>query len=165
MAKTKREFNTDGESLAVPVSNVINQFSLGMKVVVITSDGGTNLAICKAILESTFDNTVLFDLVKLMFVMGFLSPVLSGDCKAGAMYVKYDDVRVYTELTRSNMQHCINWKKNHQRGQRLWRQRRSMCYFLVRVLLQLSKLVLPIQSTPFGIFLKIRDPSTTLMDQ
>ena len=42
--------STDGESLAGPVSNVINQFSLGSKLVGITSDGETNLAICKAIL-------------------------------------------------------------------------------------------------------------------
>ena len=54
--------SNNGDSLAVPVSNVINQFSLGSKLVGITSDGGTNLARCKAILESFFDNTGLFDL-------------------------------------------------------------------------------------------------------
>ena len=50
----------DGESLSVTFSNVINQFSLGLKLVGITSDGGTNLERFKAILENTFDNTGVF---------------------------------------------------------------------------------------------------------
>ena len=49
--------STDGESLEFPVSNVINQFILGSKLVGITSDGGTKLDRCKVILDSTFDNT------------------------------------------------------------------------------------------------------------
>ena len=49
--------STDGESLAVTVGNVINQFNLWSKLVGITSYGGTNLARCTAILDSTFDNT------------------------------------------------------------------------------------------------------------
>ena len=36
--------STDGEILAVPVGNIINQFSLGPKIVGITGDGGTNLS-------------------------------------------------------------------------------------------------------------------------
>ena len=40
--------STDGDSLSVTVVNVINHFSLGLKVVGITSDGGTNLAVFKA---------------------------------------------------------------------------------------------------------------------
>ena len=61
--------STDGKSLVGTVSNVINQFSLGLKPVGITSDGGTNLAIRNAILEITFDNTGVFDFGKPMFVM------------------------------------------------------------------------------------------------
>ena len=41
--------SNDGDSIAVLVSNVINQFSLGSKIVGITSDGGTNLTRCKVI--------------------------------------------------------------------------------------------------------------------
>ena len=61
--------STDVESLAVPVGNVINQFNLGSKLVGITSDGGTNLVICKPILKSTFDNMGVFDLENPIFVM------------------------------------------------------------------------------------------------
>ena len=60
----------DGESLAVSFRNVINQFSLGLKLVGITSDGGSNMERFKAILESTFDNTRFFDFRKPMFIMG-----------------------------------------------------------------------------------------------
>ena len=67
--------STDGESLAVLVSNLINQFGLGSKIFSITSDSGTNLARCKAILENIFDNTGVFDLGKTMFVMEGLSHV------------------------------------------------------------------------------------------
>ena len=49
--------STDGDSLEVPVFNVINQLNLGSKIVGITSDVRTNLEICKVILESNFDNT------------------------------------------------------------------------------------------------------------
>ena len=51
--------STYGEVLAVTVSSVINQFSLGEKVVGIGSDGVTNLVRCKTILEINFDNTVV----------------------------------------------------------------------------------------------------------
>ena len=113
--------STDGESLVFLVGNVINQFSLGLKLVVITSDVGTNLARCKAILDSTFDNTGVLDLGKPMFVMECLSHVLANSCNTGAMDVKFNDGRVYTKGTRRNMKCCITWTKNHKRGQRLWR--------------------------------------------
>ena len=61
--------STDGKSHAFPVSTVIIQFILGLKLVGIISDGGFHLEIYKAILESTFDNTEVFDLGKTMFVM------------------------------------------------------------------------------------------------
>ena len=61
--------STDGEIISVLVSNAINGFSLGSKIVVITSDGRSNRAICKAILKSNFDNTGVFDLKKTVFVM------------------------------------------------------------------------------------------------
>ena len=54
--------SNDGEVLAVPVGNVTNKVNLGSKLVGITSDGRTILAICKAILESNFDNTGMIDL-------------------------------------------------------------------------------------------------------
>ena len=41
--------STDGEIIAVTVGNAINQFILVSELVGITSDGGTNLATCKAI--------------------------------------------------------------------------------------------------------------------
>ena len=52
--------STDGESLSLTVSSVINQFGLGTKLFLITNDGETNLAICKEILVSSFDNAVVF---------------------------------------------------------------------------------------------------------
>ena len=102
--------------LEVPVGNVINQFNLGSKLVGITSDGGTNLATCKAILESTFDNTGVFDLENPMFVIKCLSHVLANGCKAVVMDVKSDYFRVDTEVTRRNMQCCIIWTKKSQKG-------------------------------------------------
>ena len=39
--------STDGEIIAVLVSNIINKFSLESKLVGIISDGGTNLEIWK----------------------------------------------------------------------------------------------------------------------
>ena len=53
--------STDGDSLVVTVSNAINHFSLGSKLVCITSDGRTNLTSCKVILESNSDNTGVFE--------------------------------------------------------------------------------------------------------
>ena len=73
--------STYGESLAFPVGNSIEQFSLGSKLVIITSDGGTNLSRSKAILESTFENTGVFDLGKPMFVVDCLSRVFANTCK------------------------------------------------------------------------------------
>ena len=108
--------STDGYSLVVLVGNVINQFNLGLKLVGITIDGGTNLATCKAILESNFEKVGLFDLEKPMFVMECLAHVLDDDCKAVVMDVKYDDGRVDTEVTRRNIQRCITWTKKSQKG-------------------------------------------------
>ena len=42
-----------------------------------------------------------------MHVMECLADVLANACKAGVMGVKYDDGRVDTEVTGSNMQRCI----------------------------------------------------------
>ena len=134
--------SNDGESLSVMVSNVINQFSAGSKIVGITSDSGTNLAICKAILESTFEIMGVFDLVKPMFVMECLTHVIDNTCKAGVTDVQSDYVGVDTEVTRRNMQRCITCTKNHKRGKRLWIQRRSIWDLLVRGFLHLSKIVL-----------------------
>ena len=108
--------STDGYSLVVLVGNVINQFNLGLKLVGITIDGGTNLATCKAILESNFEKVGLFDLEKPMFVMECLAHVLDDDCKAVVMDVKYDGGRVNIEVTRMNMQGCIAWTKRSQNG-------------------------------------------------
>ena len=96
--------STYSESLAVPVSNVIKQFSLGSKVLGMNSDGGTNLARFMAILESNFDNIGVNDLVKPMFVMDFLAHVLFNSLKAVVTYVQSDDGNLYTELTSSNIQ-------------------------------------------------------------
>ena len=108
--------STDVESLSFLVSNVINQFSLGLKLVGITSDGGTNLARCKDILESNFDNTRFFDLGEPMFVLGCISRVLDNACNSGVMDVQYDDVRVDTDFTMINMQRCITWTRKSQKG-------------------------------------------------
>ena len=133
--------STDLESLVVPVGNGINKFGLGSKLVGITSDGGTNLSRYKAILESNFDNTRVFDLEMLMFVMECLDYVLANACNSGEIDVKSDDDRVETEITRRNIKFCIIWSKNHKRGERLWIQSKSMWDFLVRGLLHLSKVV------------------------
>ena len=73
--------STEGESLAFTVSNVTNQFILRLKLVGITSDEVTYMSVCKAILESNFDNTGVFDLGKSMFVMYFLDHFLSNAYK------------------------------------------------------------------------------------
>ena len=99
--------STDDDIIAVPVDNVFNHFSLGSKLVGITSDGGTDLAICKVILESNFDNMGVFDLENPMLVMECLAHVLYDSFKEEVMGVEYDYGRVYTDLTRSNMQHFI----------------------------------------------------------
>ena len=88
--------STDGESLTVMVSNIISQLDLGLKLVGITSDGGTNLVRFKDILGSTFEKTGVFDLGKPMFVMERLSHVLYNACKTGIIYVQSDDGRVDT---------------------------------------------------------------------
>ena len=61
--------STNGESISVTVLNVINNFSLGSKLIDVTIDDGTNLERFKAILESNFDNTGVFDLGNPMFVI------------------------------------------------------------------------------------------------
>ena len=55
------------------------------------SYGGTNLEICKEILESNFDNTGVFDLEKPMFVMECLDHVLAKSCNAGVMDTQLDN--------------------------------------------------------------------------
>ena len=96
--------STGGETLEVPVIPVINQCSLGLKLFCITIDGRTNLARCKAILESTFDNTGVFDLGIPLFVIECLAHLLANKCKTVVMDMRYDCGRVYTEVTRSNIQ-------------------------------------------------------------
>ena len=96
--------STDGDIILVLVGNIINQINLVPKIVAITSDGGTNLEICKAILESNFDRTGVFDLEKPMFVMDCLAYVLDDAFKEGVMDMKYDDGRVCTEVNSRNMQ-------------------------------------------------------------
>ena len=107
---------TDGESLVVPVSSFINQFSLATKLVGITSGGGTNMARRKEVLESNFENTGVFDSEKPMFVMECLDHVLENFCKAGIMDVQSDDGKVDTGGNRNNIQRCINLKKNTHRS-------------------------------------------------
>ena len=99
--------STDGESLTVPVSNVINQFSLGSNIVGIPSDGRTNLARFKAILENNLDNKGVFNLGNTVFVMECLDNVLSNVCRSGVMDLQYDYDRVDTEVTRRNIQRYI----------------------------------------------------------
>ena len=87
-----------------------------MELVGITSDGRTNLAKCKSILEINFDNTVLFDLGGPMFVIECLSHVLTNASNEGVMYMQSDDDKVYTEVNGRNMQRCITWTKNKKVG-------------------------------------------------
>ena len=42
-----------------------------------------------------------------MFAMEQLDRIIVNACKEGVMYMKSDDVRVDTEVTRRNMQLCI----------------------------------------------------------
>ena len=76
------------------------------------------MATCKDILESTLDNTGVFDLEKPMFVMDCLAYVLDDAFKEGVMDMKYDDGRVDIEVIRRNMQRCITWTKKHKRGKK-----------------------------------------------
>ena len=64
----------------------------------------------------------VFELGNTIFVMEFLSRVISNACKAGVMDMQSDYDRVDTELTSSNMKLCITWTKNHKRGEMFWRQ-------------------------------------------
>ena len=111
--------STNSEITADPVSNVINQFSLGLELVGINSDGRTNLARCKSILESNFDNTVVVDLGNTMFLMECLSHVLTNSSNEIVMHMQSDDDKVYTEVNGRNMQRCITWKKNKKVGKGL----------------------------------------------
>ena len=111
--------STYGESLVVPVVNLINQFGLSSKLVGINSDGRTNLARCKSILESNFDNTVVVDLGNTMFLMECLSHVLTNSSNEIVMHMQSDDDKVYTEVNGRNMQRCITWKKNKKVGKGL----------------------------------------------
>ena len=53
--------------------------------------------------------------------MDLLDHILEGACKAGVQSIKADDGEVDTESTRRNMQKCIIWTKNIQKGERaLW---------------------------------------------
>ena len=79
----------------------------GEKLFVIMRDVGTNLARCKEILDSNFENTGFFDLGKPMFVMERLAYVLVNAWRAGVMDVKSDHGKVYTEVFRKNMKWCI----------------------------------------------------------
>ena len=79
----------------------------------------------------------VFDLEKPMFLMESISCVLDNACKAGLMYVKYDDIRVDTDMTRRNMQCYITCTNESQKGGSILRQRRSIWGFLVRGLLHI----------------------------
>ena len=46
------------------------------------------------------------------------SHLLANACNAGLMDVKYDYVRIDTEVTRRNMQRCIAWTKQSQKGEK-----------------------------------------------
>ena len=53
--------------------------------------------------------------------MECLAHILAGACKAGVQSIKSDDGEVDTELIRQDMQKCITWKNNIQKGaQALW---------------------------------------------
>ena len=99
--------STNDESISLTVSSVINQFSLGTKLFVIPNNGWTNLAICKEIFVSSFDNKVVFDLRRNMFVVELLANVLANACKVVGMDMKLDNGKVGTEVTRNNIQLCI----------------------------------------------------------
>ena len=59
--------------------------------------------------------------------MEFLSDILAGACKAGVQSIKSDDGEVDTELTRQNMQKCITWTNNIQKGARALREAQIHC--------------------------------------
>ena len=109
---------TYNESLAVPVSSIMNQFSyepvqFGKLLVGITSDDGPTWRDANQFWKVTLTNTVDFDLGKSIFVMERISHVLANYCKAVVMDVKSDNGKVDTEVARKNM------KNNHRRKQRL----------------------------------------------
>ena len=51
-----------------------------------------------------------------MFFIECISHVLAGACKAGMVSVKLDDVLVDTEDICKNIQRCITWTDNLQKG-------------------------------------------------
>ena len=141
----------DGKSLIVPVNNVINQFSLGSKLFHITSDGGTNLARYRAILEMG-----VFDLVKPMFLMQLISNLLSNSCKSVVIYLQYNYYRVDTEVTRRNMQCYIIWRKKSQKGAKDLETARKYVVLPCKRLITTLKIISYILSTPSDLFFKIR---------
>ena len=88
---------------------------------VITSDGDGNIRVCREALESKYTNDPVFPPPKPLFTMECLAHILAGVCKVGVKLIKSDDGDIDTELTRRNMQNCITWTKNSQKGaQDLW---------------------------------------------
>ena len=86
-----KKISIDGNSLAVPVSGVINKFNFGKKKIFIISYGGTDLALWKVLRQYKYKNTNAFSPVKTMFIMECLDHIIEVACKAGVVLVKSDD--------------------------------------------------------------------------
>ena len=52
--------DTDGVSLSLSVMEVVDNFGLEAKIVVIMSDSGDNLRVCREALESKYTNDSVF---------------------------------------------------------------------------------------------------------
>ena len=106
---------------------VVENFGLEAKIVGITSDGGGNLRVCREALESKYTNDYVLSPLKPLFTMECLAYILAGASKAVVQSIKSDDGEVDTELTRRNMQKCITWKKEIQKGARALREAQIHC--------------------------------------
>ena len=112
---------TDSVSLYLSVMEVVDNFGWEAKILGITIDGGGTLWVFREALESKYTNYSVSPPPKPLFTMECLAHILAGAFKAGVQSMKLDDGEVDTELTRRNIQKCITWMKNIQKGGRALR--------------------------------------------
>ena len=86
--------DTYGVSLYFSVMEMVDNFGLEAKIVVITSDNGSNLWVCTEALESKYTNDSVSPPPNPLFTIECLAHILTGYCKAGVQSIKSDDGEV-----------------------------------------------------------------------
>ena len=86
-------------------------------------------------MESKYTNYSVFPPPKPLFTMDCLAHISAGACEAVVQSINLDDGEVYTELTRRNMQKCITWTKNIQKGARALLEAQIHCRIKEKLLL------------------------------